>query len=183
MSEAKRILYILLLPLVIIISSETVADEAGNMIGITNSHNELRAALNVRGLTWSDELAGVAQEWATHLAKNNQCKMKHRPKHGNYSRHYGENIFWASALRWSDGKREVQKISPDIVVKSWASEAKNYSYNNNTCRKGKICGHYTQVVWESSTRLGCGMAVCPDNGQIWVCSYDPPGNYIGRKPY
>jgi hypothetical protein len=31
-------------------------------------------------------------------------------------------------------------------------------------------------VWRGTTQLGCGMAQCGGN-DIWVCNYDPPGNY------
>eukprot|EP00961_Rhodomonas_salina_P022602 303698-Rhodomonas_salina.1 len=40
-------------------------------------------------------------------------------------------------------------------------------------------GHFTQVVWKGSTKLGCGSASCA-NGQIVVCQYDPTGNFIGQ---
>jgi len=47
-----------------------------------------------------------------------------------------------------------------------------------------MCGHYTQVVWRSTTTVGCAMAVCKDSQeQIWVCQYQKPGNWVGQKPY
>ena len=43
-------------------------------------------------------------------------------------------------------------------------------------------GHYTQMVWRETTRLGCGQAIC--NGTLIVaCNYSPAGNVLGRKPY
>ncbi len=183
MSKAKQIIYILFFPLVIFTFGEVVAGETGNMIGMTKAHNDVRSALGVQGLIWSDELADYAQEWANYLAKKNRCQLKHRPNHGKYKRHYGENLYAGGAVRWSDGRTEIQKVSPDMVVKPWAEEVKDYDYESNTCRKGKVCGHYTQIVWKDSTKLGCAMAFCSDKNQVWVCSYDPPGNYIGRKPY
>jgi len=173
----------LLLPLLMLITGEAVSAENGKMAGMTQSHNDIRAALNIKGLVWSDKIAATAQEWANYLAKNNQCKMEHRPKHGKYARQYGENIYWASALKWSDGRKEVQEISPAAVVKSWVDEAADYDYDRNHCRKGKVCGHYTQLIWRNSAKVGCGVAACADKGQIWVCNYDPAGNYIGIKPY
>lgn len=57
--------------------------------------------------------------------------------------------------------------------------------------KGKICGHYTQLIWASSVKVGCARKTCstvyenPDfNGAtIVVCDYSPAGNDIGQKPY
>ena len=106
--------------------------------------------------------------------------MQHSKPNGRY----GENLYWAGAIKWSDGKRELQRISPKKVVDDWSSERANYDYKNNSCPTGKMCGHYTQVVWKSTTRVGCGVAVCDDSReQVWVCQYQPPGNWVGRKPY
>jgi hypothetical protein len=54
-----------------------------------------------------------------------------------------------------------------------------------------VCGHYTQIVWKTTTRLGCGVALCDQNSpfmgfpkwEFWVCNYAPPGNYNGQRPY
>nr|VFK38092.1 MAG: pathogenesis-related protein 1 [Candidatus Kentron sp. SD]VFK42840.1 MAG: pathogenesis-related protein 1 [Candidatus Kentron sp. SD] len=155
-------------------------DMADHMI---RAHNQIRQSLDLEGLTWSEPIAAYARQWAKHLATRGGCAMKHRPRTGKYAQRYGENIYWASPTRWSDGRREVQSIDPGVPVKRWADEAANYDYPTNTCGPGKVCGHYTQVVWRNSKQLGCAMALCPDKGQIWVCNYDPPGNYIGEKPY
>ena len=60
-----------------------------------------------------------------------------------------------------------------------------------SCDSGEMCGHYTQVVWEGSTRVGCAIVECDDvSGLNWgvtstmvICQYYEPGNYIGYKPY
>ena len=137
-------------------------------------HNRWRAEVGVPGLRWSDKLAGVAQGWADRL-KSEGCAMYHS---GNG---YGENIYKASALIWSDGRRELQKKTPQQVTNSWGSEIKFYNYADNSC--SGVCGHYTQLVWKDTKEVGCGMAVCGDNSQVWVCSYAPAGNVIGQKPY
>lgn len=95
----------------------------------------------------------------------------------------GENLFWASALRWSDGRREPQSIGASQVVDAWGAEKGNYNPDRNRCRFGRRCGHYTQLVWKASTEVGCGMARCPDQSQVWVCNYRPAGNRRGARPY
>jgi pathogenesis-related protein 1 len=70
------------------------------------------------------------------------------------------------------------------VVDAWGGEMKDYTYAQNSCAAGKVCGHYTQVVWKNTTTIGCGMAICDNpKNQIWVCQYLPSGNWVGQKPY
>ena len=145
------------------------------------AHNKWRADVGVsEKLSYSPELAASAQAWARKLKLSNQCKMRHSEGNGNY----GENLFWASALAWSDGRKELQQVTPKQVVDSWGSEKADYSYAKNSCTAGKMCGHYTQVIWRATQKVGCAVAVCEDTQQqVWVCQYQPAGNWVGRKPY
>jgi pathogenesis-related protein 1 len=125
-------------------------------------HNAIRAGVQLPPLRWSSELAAFSQKWADSLL------AKSRPAH-NPDSPYGENIFVAGA-----------GCSPSMVVKEWASEARDYSYRTNSCISD--CGHYTQIVWRQTRRVGCAVAHGV-NREIWVCSYDPPGNYRDEWPY
>ena len=149
---------------------------------MTNSHNQVRTKLGLLPLQWANHLANYSQEWANHLATTS-CNMIHRVEANNNPAGYGENLFWSSPLMWSDGKYEVAQVSAARVARDWAAEAQFYDYASNTCAPGEQCGHYTQMVWRDTRQLGCGMAYCPNGGQIWVCSYDPPGNWVGERPY
>jgi pathogenesis-related protein 1 len=141
---------------------------------IVAAHNIWRSQVGVGGVTYSAELAASAQAWADHLKTTNNCSMQH--SHGST----GENLYWASA--WSNGP--AQDVMSKDVVDAWGSEQKDYSYAANSCAAGKVCGHYTQVVWKGTTTVGCGMAVCDNpKNQVWVCQYLPAGNYVGQKPY
>ncbi|MEM9538662.1 MAG: pathogenesis-related family 1 protein [Cyanobacteria bacterium P01_E01_bin.42] len=130
-----------------------------------NAHNKWRDTVNVPHLQWSPTLANYAQEWANKLLRENKFEHRQNPP-------YGENLAAASG----------QQLSPERVVDMWGNEVQDYNYNNNSCQPGKMCGHYTQVVWESTREVGCAMAR-NNNREVWVCNYDPPGNIIGRKPY
>lgn len=98
----------------------------------------------------------------------------------NMNSGYGENLFASTSVS-----------NTAAVITSWADEAANYTHDTNTCATGKVCGHYTQVVWRASKQLGCGKATCVANSPFggggtwyfWVCDYAPPGNYLGQKPY
>lgn len=144
---------------------------------LVSSHNRWRIRVGVPPLRWSAEVAANAQNWARFLALDNRCKMKHSDSED------GENVFWAGALHWSDGRVELNPITGTEVANSWGDESKFYSIATDTCEPGKVCGHYTQVVWSETQELGCGRQVCADKSQIWVCQYRPAGNIIGQKPY
>jgi len=143
--------------------------ESGRLAGITAAHNRVREGVGVGPLEWSPELARYAQRWADKL-KQRGCGLDHRPSEGPDAQRHGENLF--SGTGYAPTAVEV--------VESWAGEVAHYDAKRNRC-KG-ICGHYTQIVWRSSQRLGCAMAACGDT-EVWVCNYDPPGNYIGKRPY
>lgn len=44
-----------------------------------------------------------------------------------------------------------------------------------------LTGHFTQIVWKSTTDLGCGVAISKQTGNIYaVCHYNQPGNVDGQ---
>lgn len=139
-------------------------------------HNRWRKEIGVPAVSWSADLASKAQAWANHLKETRGCNQMHSGSAG-----VGENLYWASPKRWSSGKTEEQSISPADVVDSWAQERKDYTYRTNSCATGKVCGHYTQVVWRITTEVGCGKAVCSDKSQVWVCNYKPAGKFCWSK--
>jgi len=149
-------------------------EEQGAMV---NAHNHWRRAAGVPDLRWSAPLADTAQRWADQLQQQG-C----RPSHSG-TRRLGENLYWASPRYHSGGATQVQHVRAGDVVNAWASEQRDYDHASNTCARGKICGHYTQVVWNSTTDIGCAKAVCTDRSQVWVCNYAPPGNWRGQRPY
>ena len=150
--------------------AETRGDpEQGRLAGITAAHNRVREPLGLPPLLWSEELAAYAQSWVDKLERKG-CPLKHRPRTGPDAQRHGENIFSMTG----------QSASVNDVVDSWAAEVEQYDARTNRC-KG-VCGHYTQIVWRASQRVGCAMAACGDT-EVWLCNYDPPGNFVGQRPY
>lgn len=154
------------------------------------AHNHIRQQYGLPSLSWDNNLATYAQQWAQYLKDNNKCQMKHRSHVGmTQGKKYGENL----AFNWTSLSLPVGKFSqsPDFVVKGFAKECANYNYQKNSCDKNQICGHFTQVVWKNTKKVGCGMVICDGaknsygkgRVELWVCNYDPPGNYISQKPF
>ncbi len=129
---------------------------------ILDAHNQLRARHCAQPLRWSANLQAVAQDWADQLAGAN-CAFEHRQPN-----RFGENLTFFAP---------VGSQSPAGVATGWYSEVQQYDFGN-----GKFdfqTGHFTQVVWTSTTELGCGVSQC-NGGEIWVCNYNPPGNMMGE---
>ena len=123
-------------------------------------------------VTWDEELAKGAQAWS------NRCTFSH-----SQAAKLGENLY-ASAGR---------PPTPVAAVASWEGESSKYIYAAvaDPINDFDATGHYTQLVWSSTTRLGCGVTHCTTNSPFprlpaWdfvVCRYSPPGNVAGRFPY
>jgi len=93
----------------------------------------------------------------------------------NYPTYVGENIYASTG--------SVTNMTS--VVNAWDAEKKDYTLSTNKCKSGAVCGHYTQLVWANTTRLGCGRAKCENvkyTNNV-VCNYAPGGNYNNVKPY
>ncbi len=117
------------------------------------THNQLRKLHGAPALQWDDELANMA---AKHAAR---CQFKHS------SYRYGENL--ATGFP-----------TPAAAIKAWYGESSDYSYRRP--RFSSRTGHFTQLVWKSTTKLGCAVAACNGKngtpGDFLVCEYSPAGN-------
>ena len=77
-------------------------------------------------------MAELGQQWS------DRCMFEHGQPGGVQSTGYqqlGQNLYVTSDWRktMADG------------VQAWFDEKKDYNYDDNSCRPGKVCGHYTQV--------------------------------------
>jgi pathogenesis-related protein 1 len=142
-------------------------DESGRLEGFTAAHNVQRARVGVPPLLWDPALAQVSADWLDHLALNRGCALEH-----DWSSPLGENLAWNSGF----------DSTPCRVVEGWAAEEADYDLATNSC-SGEDCGHWTQLVWSTSTHVGCAVRSCRDGAEAWMCNYDPPGNIVGLRPY
>ena len=135
-------------------------------------HNKARADVGSPPLTWSVKLSEYAQAWANHLA-NDGCNMEHRPRSGEWTQEYGENIYWGSGF-----------VATALTAsESWYAEIKDYKHAVRGNDNWHGTGHYTQMVWKTSTSVGFGVVKCADGAMIVVANYDPAGNYMGEWAY
>ena len=137
---------------------------------ILAAHNKYRAELKIPSLVWSEELATHAKEWALHLARSGG-QLRHSKRQGE-----GENLWQGTAGHFSYTQ----------MINSWGSEKKYFKYGTfpsiSTSGNWADVGHYTQIIWRNTTKVGCAKTTS-GRYDIFVCRYNPPGNYIGQKVY
>ncbi|XP_022899518.1 pathogenesis-related protein 1A-like [Olea europaea var. sylvestris] len=130
-----------------------------------NAHNTPRGQVGVGVVTWNTTLETYAQNYANQ--RKGDCNLVH--SYGPY----GENL----------AKGSASSFTGTAAVNLWVAEKQYYNYGSNTCATGQQCGHYTQVVWRDSVRIGCARVSCNNGWYYVICSYDPPGNWQGEWPY
>ena len=139
---------------------------------ILNAPNSERLGLGLSPLSWNSQLAVSAQQWADYLATTG--RFEHSPE--NPKAPEGENL-WA-------GTRGYYKV--EAMVDAWAREKRFYRPgifpDNSTTGNVEDVGHYTQMVWRTTSEVGCAEA-SSKNEDILVCRYANAGNYIGDRPF
>ncbi len=177
----------------VLIDSMIMADVPGgvgeppDLMGMTLYHNQVRAAVDTTGiaagplpsLQWDPNLASYAATWAAMCQDTTPADglVDHNPNRTNVAgyAYIGENIFAAGG----------QTATAMQAVNGWADEKADYTYATNTCAAGRVCGHYTQLVWRATLYVGCALQNCPNlmYPSSIVCDYGPGGNYNGESPY
>ncbi|RZF48376.1 hypothetical protein LSTR_LSTR007543 [Laodelphax striatellus] len=100
----------------------------------------------------------------------------------------GENL----QMKWYGGPHTERTHNFTEAITSWYEEHVFYKYK--TLEKGDSrdrktqTGHYTQVVWANTNKVGCGFASFYQTEKqrdelLYVCNYAPTGNYEGEYPY
>jgi uncharacterized protein YkwD len=132
----------------------------GDAEALVQAHNQVRAKHCAAPLTWSPRLAQIAKQWANTL-RDKGCQFGHS---GGST---GENLAAGTS----------GTLDAAAVVKMWSDEAALYKFPDGGF--SMKTGHFTQVVWRGTTQVGCGRSQCKGM-DIWVCEYDPPGNWEGQ---
>jgi len=131
-------------------------------------HNQARSAAGVAPVYWDASLAAAADSWATELARTG--RWGHSPAAMRPGQ--GENLWM--------GTRGAFTV--DQMVGSWAGEARWFTPGAfpNVSRTGnwEQVGHYSQMIWRGTTRVGCALRSSAGNDYL-VCRYSPAGNVIG----
>lgn len=136
---------------------------------VLNAHNEARTRFGVAPVSWSDQLAGEAMAHARTMAATGIYGHDQTP---GRRKKMGENL-------WR-GQRGV--FSYDVMVGVMIDEARLFRPgafpNNSVNGDWHAVAHYTQIVWPTTTEIGCALASSPAL-DYFVCRYAPTGNKDG----
>jgi uncharacterized protein YkwD len=137
------------------------------------AHNREREAAGLPPLGWDDALAARARAWAEHLAAAGGLEHAEDEDEADPE---GENL-WA-------GTRG--RYSPEDMVGLWIAEKKDFrpgTFPDNS-RTGDFedVGHYTQLMWRATNRVGCAVARGRED-DVLVCRYREAGNVEGERPF
>lgn len=132
-------------------------------------HNAERTQVGVPPLQWDPELARSAESYGPQLAQLG--RLVHSPRATRPGQR--ENLAMGFHGR----------TTPEELAGLWADEKRAFVRGlfPNVSRTGNWSdvAHYTQMIWKSTTRVGC--AVYSDaRWDYLICRYSPPGNADGR---
>ena len=140
--------------------------------GAIGAHNRFRAMHGAANLDYDQAMAVSAKKYAEELARTNSFQ------HSNYPG-VGENLYSMS----SSSSYSVQEVNKSGIVATerWYKEKDNYEFSRPGFAMNT--GHFTQVVWKGTKKIGCGAALSQSDRKVYVvCQYSPPGNYESRFP-
>jgi len=137
-------------------------------VRILAAHNRERAAVGHRPLQWDPELAAAAASYGPVLAGFH--RLVHSPRESRPGQR--ENL--AMAFHGT--------LGADQMVGLWSAEKRLlrpglFPAVSRTGRWEDVA-HYTQMVWPTTTRVGC--ALYQADWDYLVCRYSPPGNLDGK---
>ncbi|XP_057739637.1 pathogenesis-related protein PRB1-3-like [Arachis stenosperma] len=134
-------------------------------------HNDARAKVGVEPLKWDRKLARHAMGYVYKYIS--RCNIIRFTKSK-----YGQNIV---RFKYSS---ELDRTGKDAVT-FFVNQERYYDYKTNSCIDDKNqCLYYTQVVWRTTTSVGCSGNKCLNNqGTLFTCYYSPKGNIPNERPY
>ena len=138
------------------------------------AHNRERAAVGVPALEWDPALAADAAGWGETLAA--QGAFEHEESDPDDPDPQGENL-WAGT---------AGGFTPEDMVGLWVAEKKVFRHApiplSSATGKFEDVGHYTQLVWRETDRVGCALARGEEE-EVLVCRYRTAGNVEGERPF
>lgn len=129
-------------------------------------------AANMKLMSWDEELAILAQK----VVKT--CSFFHTAEKNRKTSVFakvGENLYTGGDYRFT------QMMTRTGITKLWYDEINFHDIKTLKCQPDKECGHYKQVIWANSYKIGCAVGRCSAIAgghppYLVCCNYGPAGN-------
>jgi hypothetical protein len=129
----------------------------------------VRARAGVPALVWDNALGTAAGDYARQMAISGRFEHSDRSRR----RGTGENLWMGTH----------GSFSVEAMVGGWSSEQRWFRPGSfpsvSSTGNWEDVGHYTQMIWPTTTRVGCALASTPRVDYL-VCRYSGAGNIDGR---
>lgn len=167
MTYSKIALFLGLLTVFSTTSTATnVTWDKSRVIQLMNTYRTIHGS---HGLVENNTISTMSQRWAEHIASINE------PEH-NTNILYGENLAVFYIRLESGSTIDVTEYALE-GVQLWYNEIEYYNFNDP--KFDVSTGHFTQLVWNSSTQVGLGAAA--NNMALYiVANFFPTGNMQNR---
>merc|ERR1712176_559552 len=151
-------------------------------MGALEQHNALRAKHeNTPPMKLDSKMSKQAQEYAEEIARKQSLTHASASARTLDGEVCGENLAYAGGM-FTSGEEEKAAI---WASNAWYAEIVNYNWktgekNGKTeVARGQI-GHFTQLVWDDSVKLGIGVAF--NGSKVYVVArYLKHGNFRGQN--
>jgi len=157
------------------IESCTVIEDGPSVLA---THNMLRARHGAPNLSYDAKLASHAAAYSKKLCESNTFDHDK-----NELSHYkeGENLYY--------GETSVQ-VDVCLATFKWYNEVNDMEWSKlptfyNFMPVPSNLGHFTQLVWKGTSKVGCGTAYRKEGTTYKTyitCRYSSPGNVMGQFP-
>jgi hypothetical protein len=136
---------------------------------LLNAQNAERRSLGLSPLRWDPQLAAAAAAYADELAATGEWEHsddESRPDQG-------ENLWMGTR-----GAFTAEDMVGDWIAEKTMFRPGTFPYVSSTGNWADV-GHYTQIVWADTDRIGCGLSSSADDDYL-VCRYSHAGNVMGE---
>lgn len=138
------------------------------------AHNRERAAAGIAPLRWDPALVEDARRWGDYLAAIGE--IEHEEDDPGDPDPQGENLFLGTK----------NHFAAEEMVGMWIDEKAHFVAGpipqNSRTGNFEDVGHYTQLMWRDTRRVGCAVSQGSDY-DILVCRYRQAGNVMGEEPF
>ena len=139
-------------------------------MAVLEAHNIERASIGLSAMRWDPSLAAGAADYARTMAVTGRWgHSAHEDRPGQ-----GENLWMGTRAAFH----------PTEMVDAWIAEKRDVRPgvfpNVSSTGSWQDVGHYTQMVWPETERMGCAIRSSLQADYL-VCRYAAPGNVMGTR--